>query len=120
MLNKINLIKEIFNFSYNFIDNCNEICKIKDIGIMKQEIRKYSNFIYHKFNKIIDSNKHIYFNSCVEICRDYYLTNLKDISLIIDYEERNLQKDKFLEEFTNNIKKARLYCSENNIKIDTY
>ena len=118
MLNKINLIKEIFNFSYNFIDNCNEICKIKDIGIMKQEIRKYSNFIYDKFNKIIDSNKHIYFNSCVEICRDYYLTNLKDISLIIDYEERNLQKDKFIEEYQSNIIKAKYYY-QNNIKIDT-
>lgn len=120
MLNKNKLIKEIFIFSYNFIDNYDEICKIKDIGIMKKEIRKYSNFIFKKFDKIIHSNKHIYFNSCVEYCRDYYLINLKNISLITDYEDRNFQKDKFLEEFKNNIKKAILYCNQNNIKIDTY
>ena len=77
MLNKNRLIEEIFIFSYNFIDNLDEICKIKDIGLMKLEIRKYSNFIFDKFDKIIHSNKHIYFNSCVELSRDYHLKNLK-------------------------------------------
>ena len=118
MFNKNKLIEEIFIFSYNFMDNCDEISKIKDIDIMKQESRKYSNFIFKKFDKIIRFNKHIYFNSCVELCRDYYLKNLKNISLIIDFEERNLHKEKFLEEFRSNINKAKYYY-QNNLKIDT-
>ena len=119
MLNKNKLIEEIFIFSNNFIDNCSEICKIKNIDIIKGEIRKYSNFIFDKFDKIIHSNKHIYFNSCADLCRCYLLINLKNISLITDYEERNLQKDKFLEEFQSKLMIAK-YCYQNNIKIDTY
>ena len=113
------IIKHIFKLTNSLILNLNRICKIQDINIMKQEIREYSNFIYEKFDQIIHFNKRDYFNSCVKIFRDYYLKSLINISLITDYEERNLEKDKFLEEFTNNIKQAILYCNQNNIKIDT-
>ena len=113
------IIEHIFKLTNSLILNINRICEIQDINKMKQEIKEYTSFIFKNINDITYANKHNYFNSSIKIFRDYYLKNLINIGLITDYEERNLEKDKFLKEFKNNIKKAILYCNKNNIKIDT-